>query len=265
MALLTIVLLSITLVCDIINNTGVKNVKNTMLDHIISTIAPHYCCSCMRIGAILCESCKYDIVSESFNACVGCLGPTSGHGVCGSCRPDLLVDKIWCVGLREGKLKALGDAYKFHSRREAADALAEIIDNVLPILPDDFELVAIPATPKMIRLRGFDHTKLVVRQLARMRQMKTARPLVRTSNETLHFLGKAERKRLADKLFNIRPGVVPRKVLLVDDILTTGTTLSAAARLLRSAGVKEIYGVVIARQPSDKLKHREVLEQSNQR
>lgn len=209
----------------------------------------------MRIGAILCESCKYDIVSESFSVCIGCLSPTSGHGVCGSCRYDLLVDKIWCAGLRDGKLKALGDAYKFHSRREASRALADVIDHVLPILPNDFDIVAIPTTSKMIRLRGFDHTRLVVQRLARKRQMKIAKPLVRISNETLHFLGKAERKRTADKLFSIRPDGVPRKVLLVDDILTTGTTLSSAARLLRSAGVEEIYAVVIARQPDDKPKH----------
>lgn len=172
--------------------------------------------------------------------------------MCDSCKVSLSVDRVWCGGLRDGKLKALGDAYKFHSRREAAQSLAEIVDHVLPILPDDFTVVAIPTTSKMIRLRGFDHTRLVVRQLAHMRGMKTAEPLARTSNETLHFLGKAERKRLADKMFSICPGTVPRKVLLVDDILTTGTTLSAAARLLRSAGVEEIYAVVIARQPDDK-------------
>lgn len=255
MALPTIVLISITLVCDIINNTGVKKVKNTMLDRLTSIIIPHYCCSCDRIGSILCESCKYDIVSEPFNACVGCLGPSRENGVCDTCKTSLLVDRVWCCGTRDGKLKALGDAYKFHSRREAAQGLAEIVDHVLPILPDDLTIVAIPTTSKMIRVRGFDHTRLVVRRLARMRGMKVAEPLFRTSNETLHFLGKAERKRLADKMFGVRPGAVPRKVLLIDDILTTGTTLSSAARLLRSAGVEEIYAVVIARQPDDKPKH----------
>ena len=223
-----------------------------MIDSLLDLFAPHRCCSCGENSRILCERCKYDIIQESYEGCVFCAKPCSGRGVCETCSPGSFVKQAWCVGERRGSLKALGDQYKFDCRRAGARELAELLDAVLPLLPGDLTVVGVPTSSKTIRVRGFDHTGLVVRRFAKRRQLQIAQPLRRTSTETLHFLGRAEREALADTLFarrDHRPA--PRRVLLVDDIVTTGTTLRAAIRLLELAGVEEVYIAVIARQPTD--------------
>ena len=76
-----------------------------------------------------------------------------------------------------------------------------------------------------------------------------ARPLKRTSSATLHFLSRDERVALGPFLFGLSYGTAPEQVLLIDDILTTGTTLAAATKLLKQAGAKRVYIAVVARQP----------------
>ncbi len=220
-----------------------------MIEHILDTISPHRCCSCHEIGQLLCGSCRQTIVSEPLEGCLFCSKPCGERGVCLQC-PDLF-DQVWGVGERLGELKLLGDAYKFDNARAGAAELAALLDARLPLVPSDVHIVGIPTSSQTIRRRGFDHVGLVVKQLAKLRSLPVAHVLVRESTATLHFLNKTERQKLAPHLFSVKSGAIPEKVLLVDDIVTTGTTLYSAARLLRSAGVQHLYAAVIAKQPKE--------------
>lgn len=223
-----------------------------MIDSLLNLFAPHRCSSCGEESLILCERCKYDILQEPCEGCVLCAKPCSVRGVCDGCAVKSPIVQAWVVGERRGALKALGDQYKFNSRRAGACELAELLDARLPLLPDDLVVVGIPTSPKTIRVRGFDHTGLLVRHFVKHRKLLSTQPLCRTSNETLHFLGRRAREKLADTLFALKEATaVPKRVLLVDDIVTTGTTLRAATKLLKSAGVEELYVAVVARQPWD--------------
>jgi predicted amidophosphoribosyltransferase len=89
---------------------------------------------------------------------------------------------------------------------------------------------------------------LIARALASRRGLQIATPLLRASSATLHFLPRAERIRLGPTLFRLSREQVPEKILLLDDIVTTGTTIAAAAKLLREGGAKQVHVAVIARQ-----------------
>lgn len=224
-----------------------------MIERLLDLVSPHRCSVCGENGKILCDSCKYDIVNESYEGCLVCHVPCGPRGICETCRRHLPIDQAWCVGERTEGLKRLIDDYKFKSQRAGSAALAEVLDEVLPVLPTGVVLMPIPTSPSTIRVRGFDHMKLIADQFAKERRLEVGQFLERATKATLHFLGKSERERLGPTLFALKlDAVVPEHVLIFDDIVTTGTTLRAAVGLLKKAGVKRVDVAVIARQPMDK-------------
>jgi len=223
-------------------------VKTTMIDTLLSLVAPHRCSSCGEIGSVLCESCKHNIVSEMFSGCLLCAQPCGSRGVCGACAKATAVKQAWCVGERDGALKVLLDEYKFDSKREASRVCASLLDTVIPVLPDDIAVISIPSAPNAVRARGFDHMGRIAEEFAKARSLKRIVLLERASSATLHLLPARERVKLSSSLFRLTGQPVPRRVLLLDDIVTTGTTMRAAAQLLRGAGAEELYLASLARQ-----------------
>ena len=219
-----------------------------MIDTLLSFIAPHSCCSCGDIGRLLCQSCKYDIITEGFCVCVLCEKPTQSSAICGRCRLATGITDAWCVGYREGSLKALLDAYKFRSSREASGYLAELLDAALPFLPEDIVITWVPTAPSHVRTRGMDHTRRVATRLAKQRGYTVGSYLERTSGDMQHLKTRRQRLRDADKNI-ISTRTAPDTVIIIDDILTTGATMTACVKKLRSAGSKQIYVAIAARQP----------------
>ena len=223
-----------------------------MIDRLLAHLAPHLCCSCGATGAVLCEDCKFNIVENAWLDCVICEKPCGPRGLCQKCIRTTPFEQVWVVGRRENELKQLIDEYKFGSKRAAAVPIAELLHLRLPFLPPDAMVVGVPASAHGVRIRGFDHIQLIVRELTRQRSLATAQPLKRITNRELHTMSRENRIAMKDRLFELSGVATPEKVLLLDDILTTGTTMLAAAELLKKAGVQTIYAAVVARQPFDR-------------
>ena len=223
-----------------------------MVDQLLSVVAPHSCCGCGNPGLILCDSCKNDIICEPFSACLVCLHPTIDDNLCKTCRHKTGVERGWCVGAREASLKYLLDRYKFDSAKEAGRKCVELLQQRLPLLPEDLVIVPVPTSPTHRRLRGFDHTLYLARILAAQRKLAWSQLLIRRDNETQHFKNRVERLKHPTKSLEVR-GRVPQSVLLVDDIYTTGATLGACVQKMREAGVKRIFVAIIARQTLDEM------------
>jgi predicted amidophosphoribosyltransferase len=150
--------------------------------------------------------------------------------------------------MREGAIKSLLDSYKFDCQRSGYIQIADLMDSTLPRLIKGTIVMGVPSSSRAVRQRGFSHVELFAREFAEKRKLKYQQYLERASSETLHFLSKKERIALGASLFKIKDMALPETVLLVDDILTTGTTMLAATRLLKQSGVQHVYAMVIARQ-----------------
>jgi ComF family protein len=122
-----------------------------------------------------------------------------------------------------------------------------LLDETLPILPLTLTVAPAPTSPRRRRVRGFDHTALVAKQLAKLRALPYRQVLAKENNSIQHFKTRKERLRSAKDGLRIR-GTVPREVLLVEDIYTTGATIQACAEVLREAGAESVYVALIARQ-----------------
>jgi predicted amidophosphoribosyltransferase len=114
-------------------------------------------------------------------------------------------------------------------------------------------LVPIPTDPARLRDRGFDHAALIAAAAASALPCASLPLLERTrAVPALHALGRAERRRVMDRVFAVRAGIsLPERLILVDDIWTSGATFEAAAATLRAAGCTSIGVVAVAREALD--------------
>lgn len=223
-----------------------------MFDKILQIIAPHYCCGCGSVGIILCSNCKHNIVLESSDTCILCQLPAR-NGICATCKLRTSYSRAWFVGRRDGVLQAVIDDYKFERKRAIHSTLADLLDSQVPVLPKDTIVVSITTASPHIRQRGYDHCHLVAKKFAQLRGL-TYRPatLYRTHNKTQRGKSKRERKQQARQAFAIGEKIATnRPYVIIDDIMTTGATLQAAANLLHLAGVKDVSIAVVARQTLD--------------
>lgn len=181
--------------------------------------------------------------------CIGC--HRSGTGLCTVCAPIVPVPlqqppltSLVASGYHDGQLRHAIHHLKFNRRRTMAAALAA---RLVPLLPPADIVCAIPASGRHLRTRGFNPAEAIARRLP-----LPYRPL-------LHRLGSAQQvgrnrqQRAEQAMYAFAPRlpatIAGRRIILVDDVTTTGATMAAAAAQLRQAGAAEVHGVAIAYQP----------------
>ncbi len=219
-----------------------------MIDKILQSIAPHHCYSCQKIGDVLCDSCIYNIANDVQNTCIECRSPALS-GVCGSCK--LPFSKTWVIGAREDELaRVIGD-FKWARLYSAHESLSKLLDTSLPVLPASTVIIPIPTISHHKRIRGYDHADLMAGGFASARNLTKQKLLKRKSNTIQHKAAdKVERQQQAEGAFYCDVDLDPTvPYLLIDDIVTTGSTIKAATRVLKRAGANEVWVAAIARQP----------------
>ncbi len=152
----------------------------------------------------------------------------------------------------DGLVKACVRRYKFRRRQGYARILGPLTAQCAhDHLPQDFDLISWPPlSPKGLRRRGFDQARLLAAAVARDRGMEET-PLFKKRNSTgqqSRIRGYAQRKaNVLGAYFLPDPkAVAGKRVLLVDDVVTTGATLEECARVLLTAGAKEVFAVTLA-------------------
>lgn len=221
-----------------------------MIDKLLSSLAPHPCCGCNKIGTLLCADCKYNINIEKFTQCVACGGNSGRLGVCAQC--CLPYSRAWCVGERSGALQRLIGKYKFQNVYAAHVTLSDLLLECLDELPSETIVVPVPTVAAHIRERGYDHMFLLARRIAKKQNLRVQQALYRVTNTKQRDATRLERIAQAEMAFKstgkLKEGV---PYLLIDDVVTTGATLQYAAEALRDAGASDIWVAAIARQPLD--------------
>ena len=218
-----------------------------MFDKPLEFIAPHHCCGCDKIGTLLCDNCKFNIVSEQNFVCIACHKPTSGSWLCKTCKTDY--DRAWVVNERNGVLQRLIGLFKFERARSAYRYLGDLLLEVLPELPVETVIVPVPTTSSRIRERGYDHMLLIAKYIAKSRGIDVRQLLSRKTDSKQRQMSAVDRKRQAKNAFCVSGDIDPEKTyLIIDDVITTGSTIKYAAKCLKKAGAKNIWVAVIARQ-----------------
>ena len=211
------------------------------------------CAACRAPAQALCADCTASLV-ELGPACPRCAVPTGEHAtICARCaREPLPLDGIvtpWRFG---GQLASAVRRLKFTGATEVARALAPLWAPVLAAAADDGALIVpVPLHWRRRLRRGYDHAWLLALHgcaHAGLPPPVSALRRVR-GGPAQSTLPAAERWPNVRGAFEVRDParVAGRTVILVDDVVTTGATLAAAARALRRAGARTILGVALAR------------------
>ena len=208
---------------------------------VLALLAPQRCGACGVEGALLCVECRDE------------LGLTGDGRVESGAAPLGCAAGAW-IGPYEGGLGEAVRTLKFHDLPALAEPLGlgirHAIRAVQQELGGEATLVPIPTDPARLRDRGFDHAALIASAAARALPSALVPLLERTrAVPALHTLGRTERRRVMDRVFAVRAGVpLPDRVILVDDIWTSGATFEAAAAMLQAAGCATIGVVAVARE-----------------
>jgi ComF family protein len=202
------------------------------LRSIAALVAPPLCVACARpcaAAAPICPACTARLASAPAGAAlVGGVGRV-----------------VWAAPY-EGVARELVAALKFGSRVGLAAVLAAAVaDACVPRPGSPWEVVAVPPAPARLRRRGFDPADLIAAALAARLGIQRSRCLRRADGP--RQVGRAREARRCEPPQVRAAGRVPRRALLVDDVLTTGATLGACARALRGGGAVEVEAAVFAR------------------
>ncbi len=230
--------------------TTVKKTSN--LEKVIALLAPHRCYGCKSEGSLLCESCTENVVTNEDLHCFSCERPTSEQAICSDCLKRSVFNGLFVAGSYEGTLEKVLHAYKFNRARSAFWPLTDLLDTTLPYFDDaGTVIIGLPTVHAHIRQRGYDQVALMVRRLGSLRSFQVVRALNRAHNKRQLGANRKVRVEQARSAYQLRGGcdLKDKTVILVDDVMTTGASLEAAAKLLRQAGATKIYGLVVAQQP----------------
>ena len=208
----------------------VPNLLRSALD----VLFPVRCVGCGRSGAYICAACLAEAKRPPPSP-----PPESGP------LADVLTPFAY-----EGVVRTAVQHLKYRGLRSLAPEMARPMARELAVaVPPPFTLVPVPLHPTRLRERGFNQAELLAREIARvldaplapaaLRRVENTPPQVRTATA-------------AERLRNVRAAFAasqpPRggTLVLVDDVTTTGATLSSAAHALLSAGASRVYGLAFA-------------------
>jgi len=216
----------------------------------LDLLVPPVCLVCRAAGAELCGGCRRALPWLHGPCCARCglpapcgrRCPAAGHAYAAS----------WAPLAHEGPARALVAGLKFRRATAAADVLAAAMAATAPReLLADATLVPVPAHPGRRRARGYDQALLLARRLgARTRTPVEARALRRAGGRADHQLGAGRQERLSGRRLDVGRGRrMPRtaRVVLVDDVHTTGATLHACAQVLLEQGAREVVAITAVR------------------
>lgn len=219
---------------------------------LVDTVFPPVCASCGQVGLLFCSTCRLEVRWIFEPVCAKCGRPQAlPTGSCLNCRNSSLpLEQSRAAVLYVDPVRTVIHRLKFDGFFALAQPLAELMLEAWPRWRHDFDLIVpIPLHPNRQRQRGFNQSELLVRELRKRLSWASHQSALKRNRWTRPQIGLSapERRDNVDGAFEANPAVVNgKRVLLVDDVFTTGSTLTSAASALLDAGAATVTAYCLA-------------------
>lgn len=217
----------------------------------LDLILPPSCGGCGKPGARWCPQCQSQVQQLPATVCPLCGLPHPHPEICQNCStqpPHFNALRSWAVF--EGPLRLALHRLKYHQDLGLGDALAVQMLDSLRSLNWDFDMIIpVPLGQKRRRERGYNQVAMVAKPLALALGVQFSPHALVRHRETRSQVGLTyeERRHNVRGAFQARSGVSGKKILILDDVATTGSTLSASAEALHASGAKIVLAMTVAR------------------
>ncbi len=215
---------------------------------------PRWCVGCGREGELICAACRSSLAYIQPPICPRCGVPQPRAQECPACAQKHLssIDGIRSPFSFEGVMRQAVHQLKYRNLRILAAPLACLLAGFLAQsqLPADV-LVPVPLHSSRLRERGYNQSELLARELGRLSGIMVQsncllRP--RPTPPQVRTAALKERQRNVRGAFTCTGRLDGRRVLLIDDVATSGATLDACAAALKAAGAASVWGLTLARE-----------------
>lgn len=232
-------------------------------DFLLDILFPKFCLNCGKEGDYLCQDCFSLIDISERQYCPFC-PPAGGQKVvldgktCPHCRKSKRLDGLYCpVSYNHFIVKKMINQFKYEPYiKELSKPLSSLIIthllnlNKLSIF-NNFSLIPVPLHKKKLKQRGFNQAEEIIKELSKILKIPFFNDVLVKIKQTPAQveLEKEEREKSIKGAFLCqKPEIIKKKkILLVDDIFTTGSTIEECAKVLKESGAKEVWGMVVAR------------------
>lgn len=229
---------------------------NKVIDGLTEAFAPT--CRCLACGIDIfddtgfCEECSKEVVYNNGKTCKRCgVGIDGEEDYCGNCSFDkIYFDKAYSVFSYEGAVQKAILSMKFNNLGSNAKVFAKYLVFMAQKVNLEYDLVTFaPMSNRALRKRRYNQAKLLAKYFCHMQEQDKLllNAIVKQKEtEAQEKLSKTERKTNLIGAYKINAKVKGKRVLVIDDVKTTGATLNECAKVLKRAGATAVYGLTVA-------------------
>lgn len=221
--------------------------KTSPIGTVVNLLFPIDCAVCGRESGWLCPDCLKKYQRIRLLNCFIC-GHLAEAGICKGCSERTALDGIVSIfPYNQPEIRRLIKAAKYDGARDALEFLAKSFrQKILRLLPDEIDAVAFtPSTKAKEKERGYNPAAVVAGYLAD--DEISVRALFEKVKDIPSQTGLTKKKRQKNVrgAYRLKKGELPETLIIVDDVITTGATLGALARLAKRRRVRAVWAVTI--------------------
>jgi len=219
----------------------------------LDTIFPRYCMSCEKEGTYVCVDCFETLDLSGVFDCPVCHAHTAGGEVCIPCRPNTFLHSHSAITVykEDALIGKMMHAFKYMH----VESLVDMFDIMIQIFLNDREyvydyIVPVPLHRRRFVERGCNQAMILADIVSHYTAIPVLDILKRHKNTRQQAtLSRIQRIENTTDAFVLKDNtcILDRRILLIDDVYTTGSTLNSCAKVLSLSGAKEVHSMSLAR------------------
>ncbi|WP_406609662.1 ComF family protein [Agarivorans sp. JK6] len=212
-----------------------------------------FCFQSKRLNQVCCDSCSALLLTPNQHRCETCYLPLAEPGICGECQGNIpFYDQVICLSDYQWPIEPVIKAYKYAKQQHLAKPLGHLIwqhiQHTQAMLPDVF--CPVPLHWFKQWQRGFNQSEVLCKNLAKHAAKPMQKPFTRKHyGSSQAGLTRRQRQRALAASFSCQDTLNYKHWVIVDDVVTTGSTANVLARQLKDSGAERVDIWAIARTP----------------